>query len=201
MDYIIKSINDFDINDIKQFYNKIPKIKKDKIDKYKINDAKSRSIVGEMLLEELLSKKGISYNSIDYFINDDGKPYLKNSDLFFNISHSDQYVITSISEKEIGIDIEKVRKVPLNTINHFATENERKYILSSNIDIEKRLFQIYTLKEAYFKMKGENLSRIFEVEFFIKNNNIYCSDNNIIANFINDIDGYIISYCEKKYKS
>ena len=47
-------------------------------------------------------------------------------------------------------------------------------------------------------MKGENLSRIFEVEFKIDNNIIYCSDNNIIANFINDIDVYIISYCEKK---
>ena len=198
MEYIVKSINNFDLNDIKQFYNKIPKIKKEKIDKYKINDAKSRSIVGEILLEELLSKKGISYNSIDYFINDEGKPYIKNNNLFFNISHSENYVITVISEKEIGVDIEKIRKVPLNTIRQFATENEKKYILSSNSNIEERLFKIYTLKEAYFKMKGENLSRIFEVEFKIDNNIIYCSDNNIIANFINDIDGYIISYCEKK---
>ena len=198
MDYIIKSINDFDINDIKQFYNKIPKIKKEKIDKYKINDAKSRSIVGEILLEELLSRKNIIYNNIDYYINDEGKPYIKDNNLFFNIRHSENYVITVISEKEIGVDIEKIRKVPLNTIRQFATENEKKYILSSNSNIEERLFKIYTLKEAYFKMKGENLNHILEVEFKIDNNIIYCSDNNIIANFINDIDGYIISYCEKK---
>ena len=197
LEYIIKNINDFNENDINNFYKKIPKLKKDKIDKYKNYDTKIRSIVAEILLNNLLSKKNISYNSLDYYFNEYGKPYFKNHDLFFNISHSFDYVITTISDKEIGIDIEKVRKTPLNIINQFATEKEKEYILSSNNNIEERIFKIYTLKEAYFKMLGTNLKQILEVEFIINNDKIYCNDKKVKVGFIDNIKGYIIAYCEK----
>ena len=197
MEYIIKNINDFNKDNINNFYDKIPKLKKDKIDKYKNYDTKVRSIVGEMLLKELLVKNNVSYNSLDYYINEYGKPYLKTINIFFNISHSFDYVITTISDKDIGIDIEKIRKTPLNIINQFATEKEKTYILSTNNNIEERIFKIYTLKEAYFKMLGTNLNNILEVEFTIKNNNIYCNDEKVKMGFIDDIKGYIIAYCEK----
>lgn len=197
LEYVIKNINDFNENDINNFYNKIPKLKKDKIDKYKNYDTKVRSIVGEILLKNLLLKSNIPYNSLDYYINEYDKPYLKNYNIFFNISHSFDYVITTISDKEIGIDIEKIRKTPLNMINQFATEKEKEYILSSNNNIEERIFKIYTLKEAYFKMLGTDLNHILEAEFTIKNDKIYCNDEKVKVRFIDDIKGYIIAYCEK----
>lgn len=197
MEYIIKNINDYNKDDVNNFYIEIPKLKKDRIDKYKNYESKARSIVAEIIFSELLSKKNISYNSLEYYNNEYGKPYLKNNNLFFNISHSFDYVITIISNKEIGIDIEKIRKTPLNVINQFATEKEKEYILSSSKNIEERIFKIYTLKEAYFKMLGTNLNHILEVEFIIKKDKIYCNDRNVKVGFINDIKGYIIAYCEK----
>ena len=91
----------------------------------------------------------------------------------------------------------------MNTIDIFATQKEKEYILSSENDIYKRLFQIYTLKEAYFKMLGKDLSRIKEVEFTIdnnnnNNNNITCSDKKINAYSSDRIDNYIFSICKKK---
>jgi len=74
---------------------------------------------------------------------------------------------------------------------------KKKYILSTNTNIEERIFRIYTLKEAYFKMLGTNLNHILEVEFKIENNKVLCSDKNVKVGFINNIDGYIIAYCEK----
>ena len=197
MEYIIKNIKDFNKDDINNFYDKILKLKKDKINKLKNYDSKIRSIIGEMLLKELLVKNNVSYNSLDYYINEYGKPYLKDNNIFFNISHSFDYVITAISNNEIGIDIEKVRETPLKTINQFATEKEKEYILSSKKNIEERIFKIFTLKEAYFKRLGTNLNNILEVEFIIKNDKIYCNDKKVKVGFINDIKGYIIAYCEK----
>lgn len=197
MEYIIKNIKDFNKKDIDNFYNILPKLKKEKIDKYKHYKTKATSIIGEIILKELLSKYNFSYNNLDYYINNYGKPYIKNSYLYFNISHSFDYIITAISQKEIGIDIEKIRKTLLNTINHFATENEKKYILSSKNNIEERIFKIYTLKEAYFKMIGSNLNNILNIEFIIKDDIVSCSDNSVKVGFINDIKGYIIAYCEK----
>jgi len=197
LQYIIKNINDLNKDDINNFYDKMPKLKKDKINKLKNYDSKVRSIIGEMILEELLVKNNVSYNSLDYYINEYGKPYLKDNNIFFNISHSFDYVITAISNNEIGIDIEKVRETPIKTINQFATEKEKEYILSSNKNIEKRIFKIFTLKEAYFKMLGTNLNNILKVEFIIKSDKIYCNDKNVKVGFINDTKGYIIAYCEK----
>mgnify|MGYP004500489071 CR=1 FL=1 len=197
MEYIIKSINDYSKDDVNNFYTEIPKLKKDRIDKYKNYESKTRLIVAEIIFSELLAKRNISYNSLEYYNNEYGKSYLKNNNLFFNISHSFDYVITIISNKEIGIDIEKIRKTPFNVINQFATEKEKEYILSSSKNIEERIFKIYTLKEAYFKMLGTNLNHILEVEFIIEKDKIYCNDRNVKVGFINDIKGYVIAYCEK----
>ena len=56
MEYIIRNINDFNTEDINNFYDKIPKLKKDKISKFKNYESKVRSIIGEMNLKELLAK-------------------------------------------------------------------------------------------------------------------------------------------------
>lgn len=198
MKYIVKNIKEFNKEDLNDFYLRIPKQKRMQIDKYKNYETKTRTLVAEILLNNLLASQNISYQNTKYFNNKYGKPYLKNSELFFNVSHSFDYVITTISNKEIGIDIEKVRKTSLKVINQFATSKEKKYILSSDKNIEERIFKIYTLKEAYFKMLGTNLNHILEIEFIIKNDKVYCSDKNVKVGFINDVKGYIIAYCEKK---
>lgn len=197
MKYIIKSVNDYKENELYEFYKIIHKEKRKKIDKYKNIDDKKRSIIGEMILKELLSKENMDYNETKFTHNEYGKPFMNNN-IYFNISHSDQYIIVAISNKEIGIDIERIKKTQINVIDQFASDKEKEYILKSPNNIEERLFQIYTLKESYLKMKGTNLNDISNVEFIINNDNITCSDNNVNIGLIKDISDYIISYCEKR---
>lgn len=183
MKYIIKNINDYKNINIDSFNSKL-------IHK----DDKLRFFLGRLSLKEL--DESFSEDQITF--NEYGKPLYEDNHINFNISHSYDYVITCISKKEIGIDIEKIRAVPLNTIKQFATMSEQDYILSEKSDIYKRLFQIYTLKEAYFKMMGTNLNEILNVEFRISENTITCSDSSVRAYFIKDLSDYVISYVEKK---
>lgn len=196
--YLYSNVNDYSKKDISNFYNHIYQAKKERISKYLNKEKYKSSIIGEILLYKLLKKENIKYEKQQFTINEYGKPYINNKQLFFNISHSHDYVITIISNKEIGIDIEKIRKTNFNTIDIFATQKEKEYILSGENDIYKKLFQIYTLKEAYFKMLGNDLSKLKEVEFTIDNNNIICSDKEIIAYSLDIIDNYIFSICKKK---
>lgn len=199
MKYKIRNFNYYDKEYLNEFYNKIYPLKKYKISKYIKENLKYSSIIGEILLNELLKKHyKIEYKDLAFEVNDYGKPYIKNKSVFYNISHSFDYIITVISDCEIGVDIEKIRITPIKNINQFATNKEKEYILFNNNDIEKRLFEIYTLKEAYFKMKGSNLNHIKEVEFeVIDYNNIICSDKNVSLKLINELEGYIIAICEK----
>ena len=188
MKYIIDNINNYNENDLKNIYQKINKKKQEKINKYANDIDKKRSIIGEYLLMELLKNENIDYNKLEFIYNENGKPYT--NEIYFNISHKDEYVTACISNKEIGIDIETIKDINMNTLNMFASNNEKKQI-KNNIDF----YILYTLKEAYIKMKGLSLSNIKNIEFDITN--LSCSDNNVDIKVIKEND-YIISIIEKK---
>lgn len=195
--YKIKK-NNYNYVYLKYFYKFIYQEKKYKIKKYKKKMRKIQAITGEILLKNLLKKHyKIDYKDLTFYLNKYNKPYIKNKNIYFNISHSYNYVAVAISNKEIGIDIEKIRPTNINTINYFATDNEIKYILEDKTKITRRLFTIYTLKEAYFKMKGTNLDNIKDIEFNFKDNKIICSDSNIKIKLINN-KKYIMAIIEKK---
>ena len=192
MKYLISNINDYSNNYINKFYNNINIEKRTKIDKLVNKKDKYRSIIGEILLSKLID----NYTELLFKTNKNGKPYIINKNIYYNISHSNDFIICAISNKEIGIDIEKIKTVNLNIINKFATDKEKKYILSNKDKALERLYQIYTLKESYIKCLGDNMTKLLDIEFII-DNNITCSDKNIKSYTINDINGYSISICEK----
>lgn len=197
MKYIIKNINDYSDKEINNFYNNIYIEKKNRINNFR-NELKTRqSVIGELLLSNLLDKYyNLDYNDLEFKFNKDNKPFIVNNNIFYNISHSSNYVITVVSDKEIGIDIEKIRETNIKSINYFASSKEKEYILLEHNNLFKRLFEIYTLKEAYIKMVGKSVFDIRNVEFTISNNHINCSDINVKCySFI--YDNYVISICEK----
>ncbi len=189
MKYIVRNINEYTEVEINDFYSKLSQQDKSKIDKIINNTKKKQSIVGRMLLNELLNREyNINYFELELTINNNEKPYIKNKSIYFNISHSYNYVICVVNNKEIGVDIEKLRKINFQNIKYFATESEKRYIKNSY----KRAFQIYTLKESYFKMLGDNLNNILDIEFIVKNNKVI-NNNSFNSILINDIKNYIIS--------
>ena len=199
MKYCIENINNSSY--LHEDYLTIKQNKKNAIDKIKNLNDKKRVILGEQLLIKGLQKYyNVNYDDVNIRLNENGKPYISNDKyhhIKFNISHSHDYSICVFSSNEIGVDIEKIRKVDIKTINQFATTNEINYILSSENQIFRRLFTIYTLKESYFKMLGDNLNNIKNVEFQVDENIVSCSDPKTKFNIINTIDGYVISICER----
>ena len=194
MNYLIKNINDFNKIDINNFYSQMNKIDKKKFDKISNYRRKKQFIIGRILLRTLLlDVYNIDYFNINLSSNTNGKPYINSKNIYFNISHSFDYVICCVSNKKIGVDIEKIRNTTPNQIKQFATEKEINYINNN----EKNAFQIYCLKEAYFKMKGENLNMIKNIEFNLENK-IICNDKNIDIKIITNVGGYVGAICEEK---
>ena len=72
------------------------------------------------------------------------------------------------------------------------------FSIESLKDID-RFFEIWTLKEAFFKCKGTGLgSDIKSVCFEITEGNVSCSDNGYSLFFEKTSDGYVCSVCIKK---
>jgi len=195
MKLLIENIKKYNKINYIFFLFQIKKEKKIKIKKLLKKEDKQRSILGEKLLIEGLKYYNINYKKNNITTNEYGKPYING--IYYNISHKNDYVICALDKNEIGIDIEKIRKININNINQYTTENEKKYILENNNYIYERAFEIYTLKEAYFKMKGTNLNNIKNIEFTIKNNKIKCSDKTVNLKLIKYIENYVIAICIK----
>jgi 4'-phosphopantetheinyl transferase len=84
-----------------------------------------------------------------------GKPYLNNG-LFFNISHSGDYVILGIAEEEIGVDIEQIRSHKKSLAEQCFTEIEREWL--DKQESEEAFFILWTAKESIMKGSGLGFS-------------------------------------------
>jgi 4'-phosphopantetheinyl transferase len=99
-----------------------------------------------------------SPTSIQYVVGDNGKPYLENSCLRFNVSHSgDMAAIALGFDCEIGIDIERLNVLSnsADIAADFFTEAERRDIASLSIPMRERaILTMWTRKESILKADG-----------------------------------------------
>lgn len=91
---------------------------------------------------------------------ENGKPYLEKNFRHIGVTHTEDVVIVSVSEKKHGIDCERsdrAIKNPRLISERFFTENEQKHIMSMP-DIRAAFIDVWVKKEAYVKYTGEGLS-------------------------------------------
>ena len=143
---------------------------------------KERTIAWYMLYKLLLVYHNIDLTKCNIYENKNGKPYI--NDLFFNITHSKDFIGIIISNQECGIDIEKIElkvdkerfaKKILNDIEY------QEFLKDNSIDF---LIQKWTKIETYYKIIGEGLS--------FKNININNVDKDIYT--IKLDNDYYLSY-------
>ncbi len=177
------------------WYSQMNSEKKLAADRLLNADKRLSKIAADALCRKAISENcGIPCDEIVFGISENGKPYSVNAQIKFNVSHSGNLVICAVSEKEIGIDVEKIRTVNPRACEKFATAKEIDYINSSS----DGFFRIWTLKEAYFKCIGTGLgSDIKSVSFDINKNGIICSEQGFSCSFKEIADGYICSVCIK----
>ncbi len=148
MRWLIANINDFSDQDFEKALFLASDSRKRHFLSFKRKEARKRSIVGEILIKRILKEN----YSLEAFIECDknGKPYIENSELYISISHSFDMVFAAVSEKPIGVDIERIKDINFSVAKKFANDEELEYIGS---DL-KRFYEIWTAKEAYYKMTG-----------------------------------------------
>lgn len=143
---------------IKKYIDLVSVDRKSKIIYYKKDSDILLSLISEIIVRQQCIKYLNCNNKDIYFRkNKYGKPYLDNNHLFFNISHSNETLVVAFSDKEIGVDIEKIGFCNFNIANRCFCENEYNYIVSKFKDKDVRFFDIWTKKEAYIKYLGIGL--------------------------------------------
>ena len=132
---------------------------------------------------------------LEFIYNESGKPYLKNSNLYFSLSHSNGIVALTISKEEIGLDIELIKDVKDNLARRIM--NDAEYNLYQSLDKQNKkiyFFEVWTSKEAYVKKLGTSLTLtpsniIIEEDVLLKQINI---SNNLYMIAVTNASSIII---------
>jgi len=82
-----------------------------------------------------------------------GKPFAP--DVYFNLSHSGDFILLAADTAEIGADIERASAEHLNIASHVFQAEELRWMRSGNEIV--RFHRLWTLKESMMKQNGLGL--------------------------------------------
>ena len=121
--------------------------------RYLVAHAALRRILGERLKTD---PREISFESGKL-----GKPYIPESRLKFNLSHSGDWVWIAVCDDfEIGVDIEQMKEIDASALmQRFGSAEEAElFSLLPEQQHQQAFFTWWTRKEAYLKGAGSGLS-------------------------------------------
>lgn len=112
--------------------------------------------------------------------------------MYFSISYTDSMYVIALSNRQVGIDIEKVNpcKYSKLIIQKYFSKNEQEYINEEDKEDCKfqRFFELWTKREAYVKYIGTGIDNNFKYLDML-NKTLGVMTTSLVYN------DYVISYC------
>ena len=154
-------LREIDNDDINKYLIKLQLdnyINKERIEKslsYIPEKTRKQSILANALISEELKD-----NAKEIYYNKKNKPLI-NNDLFFSISHSEDYVVFVKDSKDIGIDIEYIDLKNIDVLDYAFNDDEKDFIRTNyKNNLKEGIIKFWTIKESIYKASGI----IFDIE-------------------------------------
>ncbi|MCR4604420.1 MAG: 4'-phosphopantetheinyl transferase superfamily protein [Eubacterium sp.] len=137
------------------YYVKQRKDRRERVDRMKFDSGKRLCLGGGIVMEKALETAGCSAEEIQ--VTKEGKPYVNGC--FFNISHAGEIAVSAVSDKQVGVDVEKPREFGESLIKKAFTQAEINYVEARNSDLSQSLYtKLWTVKESVMKWLGTGIS-------------------------------------------
>lgn len=141
-------------------YSNVDKKRLDKINKSNNTLFIKEQLGSNFLLNDILENNYfMDIDTLEYIYNESGKPYLKDNNLYFSLSHSNGLVALTVSKEEVGLDIELIKPVKDAVAKRIM--NETEYNIYNSLDKNKKIsyfYEVWTSKEAYVKKLGTTIT-------------------------------------------
>ena len=142
-----------------------------KVTGYKNPGVRRTKLLGEGMIRRLLFRLwGLHKEDYLIRIGEHGKPLVESRfSVWYNLSHSGDYIVAAFSHLEVGIDIEQKRKARMEVARRFFHPAEIQCLQNLAGDAQDELFfRYWSVKESFLKYTGEGLSAslsAFRVKF------------------------------------
>lgn len=140
---------------------------KRRANRFAFKELKERYVVSHGVLNILLASY-LNTSQFEITFGEYGKPFIKDSFLHFNLSHSNRYACITFANFEIGVDIEHMGDDAI--IESIFSKNEKDHFDKIQDNLKRQSFyQAWVRKESYLKALGIGLSQpLQEVEVGFK---------------------------------
>ena len=133
---------------------------------------KKRSLLVGLLLKLALETEGYVYETLDFALEEHGKPVIKNiENVFFSLSHTGKYAFCCISDHPIGLDAEgkeksflkeeKIERLYVMAKKIFSEKEYEKFLDCDDVRKVQLFLKYWTRKESYSKSLGEGIRMDF----------------------------------------
>jgi len=185
------NIREIDANEFAEEYGGLSQPDRYRIDKIKEKDSAKRTLAGRLLARKAVADlSGLDAADIRIDVDEKGRPYAENAPVYFSISHCRERVVCVASKCNIGVDIERIKTVKSNLVKRVCCTSEFEYVIgkkgeSGNLseDALRRFFEVWTLKEAWFKYLGTGITKLRDINVLsdIPNKHTYFADGYVIS--------------------
>lgn len=161
-------------------YNQLKMVsieRKNKISKYRFIQDSYRSFMAAALARYAICKSTEYCNEeLVFDVSEYGKPYLKHPSIkkvYFNFSHSGNYVVCAVDDNNCGIDVESNKNYSMDIASHAFYHEEVSYLenLKNTKEAAQYFTFLWTMKEAYIKALGIGLSKALSSFYISKTEN------------------------------
>ncbi|MGB4400869.1 MAG: 4'-phosphopantetheinyl transferase superfamily protein [Daejeonella sp.] len=153
----------FDLNSyidtIPELYELLNDEEKAKSAKFYNEQDRHMFIASKALLKSLLSRYlNIEPGKLSFSFGKNKKPYIQNSFIHFNVSHSGKCILIAVCDEEVGIDVEYYRHMTIQKedMYNIFTEAEITFIAGHN-PWNEIFHKLWTRKEALVKATSQGI--------------------------------------------
>lgn len=141
-----------------EYRSLLPRYRREKADRFVFQKDRALSVGAGTLLMRAMDEFGISGSEPSYGPN--GKPSFPGSGFSYNLSHSGTKVICSVSESDVGCDVEQVTDIDLEIARRYFFNTEYRDISACPDPVTRNemFFRFWTLKESFMKVTGRGFS-------------------------------------------
>lgn len=148
--------------DLLKYKELLPAERVERFERLKQTRDRENCLASYLLLKYALKEIGI--NDFELEADENGKPYIKGQDIYFNISHCRLGTAVAVSEKNVGVDIQNIVPFDEKIIRRVGSEAEIEFIKNSD-NPDRAFTRIWTLKEAAAKCDGRGIKILSDFSF------------------------------------
>ena len=133
--------------------------RRERVQRYRSEIDRKIGIYAEVLVRCIICmRSGVNYKEISFKASRTGKPFLTGFPYYeFSISHTRNAVVAAVSDKPVGVDVERIRDIDIGITKRVFSDNELA-ALDTAPDKNLKFFELWTKKEALVKYHGTGLT-------------------------------------------